>query len=419
MAGSLLSYIREPRAVTAFAFAAAFGLAPATDAVATTAALACAGFLLLEPVVAGGGEVGRAWGVFRRSPSHWLSVALVLAAALELALTHFGTSLDKTGLPGLRQWGDMFGSPGDGREPEYQVALLLAYEWPVLLAGGLAAVFFVWRMARGGAGALTPGQRFALVWVALGTLAVALARQREAGQLLMVVLPLAVMGGLLAEELAPSLDWGVLRRWWPAVASALALVAYAALITTDWSQRQVTTWDRLSLVLALGGAVLLVTACFSLIERRAAAVALAVVGALAFAFLAHTDLNLVRNDGGVEMAVDMRTPGRIGQFQEGVMRIAADRGGPVFVDPALREPLAWYLRDLPVAAGPVEAGASLVVVAAGTKIGGFTPVGETWRLGEGWYPRAIRALPLWRWLVYREPYGKPDGVEAQILVPEP
>jgi hypothetical protein len=46
-------------------------------------------------------------------------------------------------------------------------------------------------------------------------------------------------------------------------------------------------------------------------------------------------------------------------------------------------------------------------------------VGETWRLGEGWYPLGIRLLPLWRWLVYREPYDKLDGVDAQILVPEP
>jgi hypothetical protein len=313
----------------------------------------------------------------------------------------------------------MFGLPRDGREPEYQVALLLAYEWPVLLAGGLAAVFFVWRMARGGAGALTPGQRLALVWTVLGTFGVALATQREAGQLLMLVVPLAVLGGLLAEELAPSLDWAVLRRWWPAAAGALLLVAYAALITTDWSQRPTSTWDRLSLVLALGGAVLLLTACYSLIERRAAAIVLVVAGTLAFAFLAHTDLNLVRNDAGAEMAVDARMSQRIDQFHEGVVRIAADRAGPVFVDPALREPLAWYLRDLPVAVGPVEADASLVVVAAGIKIEGFTAVGETWRLGEGWYPLRIRLLPLWRWLVYREPYGEPDDVDAQILVPEP
>ena len=260
MAGSLLSYIREPRALTAFVFAVAFGLAPSTDAVATTAALACAGFLLLEPV-AGGEEVARAWGVFRRSPSHWLSVALVLAAALELALTHFGTSLDKTGLAGLRQWGDMFGLPRDGREPEYQLALLLAYEWPVLLAGGLGVVFFVWRMARGGAGALAPAQRLALVWTVLGILVVALATQREAGQLFILVLPLAVLAGLLAEELAPSLDWALLKRWWPAAVAALALVAYAALITTDWSQGRAGAWDRLSLVLALGGAVLLLSGC--------------------------------------------------------------------------------------------------------------------------------------------------------------
>ena len=67
----------------------------------------------------------------------------------------------------------------------------------------------------------------------------------------------------------------------------------------------------------------------------------------------------------------------------------------------------------------MAADASLVVVAAGTKIGGFTPVGETWRLSEGWYPLRIRLLPLWRWLVYREPYGKLDSVEAQRLVAEP
>jgi len=419
MAGSLLSYIREPRAATAFLFAVAFGLAPSTDAVATTAALACAGFLLLEPVVAGGGEVARAWGVFRRSPSHWLSVALVLAAALELALTHFGTSLDRTGLPGLRQWGDMFALPRDGREPEYQVALLLAYEWPVLLAGGLGAVFFVWRLARGGAGALTPAQRLVLLWTALAAFAVALATQREAGQLLMLVLPLAVLAGLLAEELAPTLDWAVLRRWWPAAVAALALVAYAALITTEWSQGRAGAWDRVSLVLALGGAAVLLSGCYSLLERRAAVIVLGAVAAVAFAFLAHTDLNLARNDDGVEMAVDTRTSPRIDQFREAVDRIAADRAGPVFVDPELRQPLAWYLRDLPVAAGPVEEDAAVVVVTAGAEIEGFTPVGETWRLGDGWYPLRIRLLPLWRWLVYRQPYGKLDGVDAQILVPEP
>ena len=418
MVGALLSYLREPRALTAFLFAVTFGLAPSTDAVATTAALGCAGFLLLEPL-AGGGEVAQAWGVFRRSPSHWLSVGLVLAAALELALTHFGTSLDRTGLPGLRQWGEMFARPGDGREPEYRAALLLAYEWPVLVAGGLAAAFFAVRLARGGARALTPAQRLALLWAVLAAAVVAAASQREAGQLLMLVLPLAVLGGLLVEELAPSLDWSLLRRWWPAAVAAVALVAYAALVTTEWSQGLAGRADRISLVLALGGAVLLLSGCYSLLGGRATVIAFSVAPALALAFVTHTDLNLVRNDGGAEMAVDTRTSQRIEQFQEAVRRIAAGRAGALFVDPELAEPLAWYLRDLPVAAGPVESDAALVIVTAGTDIGGFTVTGETWRLGEGWYPRGMRPLPLWRWLVYREPYGKLDSVDAQILVPKP
>ena len=153
MVVALLSYLREPRAHTAFLFAAAFGLAFSADAVAMTAAIAVAAFLLLEPIVAREGAVARAWGVFRRSPSHWLSVLLVLAAAAELGVTHFVTFLDLSQPAGLALWRDMFALPRDGREPEYQVALLLAYDWPILLAGGTGVVFFAQRLARRGVSA--------------------------------------------------------------------------------------------------------------------------------------------------------------------------------------------------------------------------------------------------------------------------
>src|SRR3989304_5609859 len=81
------------------------------------------------------------------------------------------------------------------------------------------------------------------------------------------------------------------------------------------------------------------------------------------------------------------------------------------------EPRAWYLRDLSVAAGPVEEDAAVVVVTAGAEIEGFTPVGETWRLGDGWDPLRVRLLPLWRRVVHREPHGKPDGGDGRILRP--
>jgi hypothetical protein len=421
MTVALFSYLREPRAPTAFVFAVCFGLAPSTDAVATTAAIAVLTFLLLEPVLFRESEVARAWGVLRRSPTHWLSVGLVLIGALELGITHLGTFVDRLDLAGLTQWREMFALPRDGRPPEYQLALLLAYDWPVLLFGGTAVGVFVWRLARRGARVLTPPQRFLLLCTAVASLVTALTAQREAGQLLILVLPLALLAGLLVEELLPALDWAVLWRWWPAAAAALALLGYAALITTEWSasDADIARVERFYLVLAVAGAAALLTTSYSILGRHALAISVVVAAVLAFAFLVHTDLALTTSDEGVEFAVDVRTSGRMEQFREAVGQLAASRAAPVLIDPSLREPLAWELRDLAVTFAPPVEEAGAVVVPAGREVEGFTPVAQPWRLGEGWYPADLRPLRLWRWLVYREPYGNVDSVNAEILVPVP
>ena len=422
MTASLISYLREPRAHSAFLFAVAFGLAPATDVVATSAAIAVLAFLTLDPIVSRGGAVAQAWRVFRRSPSHWLSVVLVLAAAAQLGLTHFGTFFGGPALAGLSQWADMFATPRDGREPSYQIAILLAYDWPVLLAGGLGVAVFVRRLLGRGVGALTSPQRLVLVWVAVASVTVGLSSQREAGQLLILILPLALMAGLLVEELLPSLSWAVLRRWWPALAVTLVLLAYAALITTQWSGGGISPAERLSLVLAVGGAGVLLAVCYAILGRGAAVIGVGVVAVVVFAFVAHSSLGVTGNDEAAEFAVDVRTTDRIEQFREAVEEIVATRAGPVLVEPRLAEPLAWYLRDVAVTFAEPEEEASAVVVGAGREVEGFTRSGETWRLGEGWYPADLEALPLWRWLVFREAYDNLDSVnivEARILVPEP
>ena len=422
MAVALLSYLREPRAHTAFLFAAAFGLALFADAVATTAAIAVMAYLLLEPIVARGGAVALAWGVFRRSPSHWLIVLLVLAAAVELGVTHFGTFLDLSQPAGLALWRDIFALPRDGREPEYQIALLLAYDWPILLAGGTGVLFFAQRLARRGVSALTSAQRFVLLWVVVASVVVGLASQREAGQTLILIVPLALLGGLLAEEVVQALNWAALRRWWPAVAVALVLMAYAALMTTIWAEEGISGAERVYLVLALGGAMTVLAGCYSVLGRDASVIGLAVVAVVAFAFLAHTDLSLTRDDEAAEFAVDVRTTERIEQFREVVDQFVASRTGPVLIDPALAEPLAWYLRDVTVTFAKPEDDASAVIVPAGREVDGFKAASEVWRLGGGWYPTDLDLLPLWRWLVFREPYGNLNSmekVEAQILVPTP
>jgi hypothetical protein len=134
-------------------------------------------------------------------------------------------------------------------------------------------------------------------------------------------------------------------------------------------------------------------------------------------------LTLTHRDERAEFAVDARTSERIDQFHDTVAAILGQRAGPTLIDPALEEPLAWYLRDLPVALGRADAETAAIVVPAGQAVPGFAATGGTWRLAEGWYPTDIDPLRLWRWLVLRERYGNllnsVETVDVEIMVPRP
>lgn len=420
MTGALLSYLDRPRVLSMFGFSVAFGLALSSDPVGLTAVLAVVAFLFVEPLLSRESLVVRGWEVFRRSPAHWLTGVMVLAAALELGLTHFGTSLDRIGLAGFTLWGEMFELPRDGRPPEYQLFILLAYDWPVMLAGGTAFTVFTWRLLRRSGRVLSAAQLLILLWAALAAVVTALASQREAGQLLVLLVPLALLAGLLAEEQLRELDWSLLRRWWPLPALALALVAGAGLLLTEWASVGASEGEQILFWASLAAAVAVLAIAFVALGRAGAVVPLVVVtAALAGAFVAHTDLGLTRNDEAAEPAVDLRTAEGLERFRETLSELAFGRGAPVAIDPALRAPLAWHLRDEPVEFGLPEGEVAAIVVPAERQPAGFTPLGEPWRLGEGWYPEELAWRSLWRWLVYREPYGRVESVDAQILVPAP
>ncbi len=418
MVVSLFAYVRDPRPWSVFLLALSLGLAPLTDSVAVSAALAVLVFLLVEAAFFRGEAVAPAWRDLRRSPLQWITVLLVLAAVLQLGFTHFGTGTEGEALPGLRQWLDMFDYRRDGRPPEYYAALLLAYDWPLLLAGGAGFAILVYRLARRGPGALGPFARFLLLWAALGGLTLALAAQREAGQLLIVLLPLALLAGAFAEELLAVPDWSLLRRWWPLPAACLGLVAYAALVLTEWSSPG-GGWNGAPVALAMGGAAALLAASVAVLRRDAVALALPVAAAVAVAFLAHSSLAVAFGEGE-EFAADLRLRDeRAAQFRSTLDLLVLERGNEIVIDETLREVLAWPLRESGFAFAATFEGASAVVAPADVPPLGFVPLGEPWRLAEGWYPYDLDFLPLWRWLVYRSAYGRLDAVDVRIYVPAP
>jgi len=417
MVVSLFLYLRRPAPLPAFLFAVAFALAPLTDAVAVSAAVAVVAYLALEGVLFRGRAVRDAVRAFVRSPSHWLPAVIVLAAAVQLGLTHFGTTTAGPGLPGLEQWLDMFDWPRDGREPEYQALLLFAYDWPLLLAGCAGLVWLAACCVGAGLRGVSPFQRFLLLWLGSAAAMTALAAQREAGQLLMLLLPLSLLAGTWAEDALSALGWSVLRRWWPLVAGPLALIAYAALVLTRWSAPGDVEWgERAGLVLALGAAAAVLAGAHALMSRRAWPLVLTVSGFVVAAFLAHSSLAVSLEDG-VEPAADERLQPRAEQFAQTLEMLGLERGGDIVVDEALAGPLAWPLRDSTAVFRPGAEGASAFVTFADRSPAGFSPLGGTWRLVEGWYPRDIDPLLLWRWLVYRRPYGNLHSIEVRIFVP--
>ena len=140
---------------------------------------------------------------------------------------------------------------------------------------------------------------------------------------------------------------------------------------------------------------------------------------LAVPFLAHSSLAVALGDRA-EFATDLRITDRAGQFSETVSQLAQERGGTVVLDRGLSEALLWPLRDSPVVLGDPTTDASAVIARADQTPPGFEPLGDPWRLAQGWYPQALlHPLSLWRWLVFREPYGGVDSIDVRIYVPKP
>src|SRR5438093_7859594 len=277
---SLFAYLQNPRSGLAFPLIFGLALAPLTDAVAMLAALAALVFLAVEAVFSSNSDVRHAWQTFRRSPLQWVTALLIVAAALQFGITRFGTSLEGLDLPGLRLFWEMFDMPRDSRPPEYHFALLLAYDWPVLLGGTAGFVFFAIRFLRQRRES-TAFQRFLLLWTVAASLVLALTTRREAGQLLILLLPLALLTGRFAEELTGRADWAAAGRLWPAGVAIAAAAGAAAVLMTEWSSGSADGAERLTLIASVAIGLALVVIVLARARAGAGAIpVLAVVVAL-------------------------------------------------------------------------------------------------------------------------------------------
>ena len=420
MVVALFAFLKSRSPVSLFALVLAAGFALGSDAIATSTVILLLVFLVLEATTFRSPAVGEALTEVRRSPALAVSALLVFLGALELAVTRFGTDIDRVSLPGLRLWADMFDLPRDSLPWHFHPGLLISYEAPALVLGTLGYAWVVYRWVRAGADGVPLFQRFLVVWTTGAALIIAITTRREAGQVVLLLLPLALLAGCWLESLLAELNVAALVRSLAFLVPVLFALGYVVLELTAWAQNpDANEPNRALLVLVVGGSIALLWLAWSYLGRGAITGYFVLGSLVSLVFLVHGAASVAYGRGS-EFLADQRPDQQVQQL-EGQLDTLAREQGPVAADLSFLPALGWYLRDVPglvfAASPPAEAVAYLAVP------GEPAPAGfraeRTWPVAQGWLPHTIDPLDWWRWLVYREPYGGLISTQADLLVKGP
>ena len=422
---AFFDFLRSRSPVSLLALAVAVGLALDSDAIATSTAIVLLVFLVLEATTFRSPDVGEALADLRRSPALILSTVLVFLAALELGVTRFGTDVDRFSLPGLRLWTDMFDLPRDGLSWLFHPGLLISYEAPAFILGTVGFLWVLRRWVRTGTEAVPLFQRFLVVWASGAALIIALVTRREAGQLVLLLLPLALLAGCWLEAVLRELSLASLVRSLPFLAPVLFAVVYLGLVLTDWASDGIVGGkggpadEPATLVLVAGAAIVLLGLAWSYLGRRAITGYLVLGSLVSLVFLVHGATSAAYGRGS-EFLAGERLDRQVPRLEKELASMGGEQGA-VAADVTFLPALGWYLRDVPglvfTFSPPTEAKAYLAVPGQPAPVG--YRIERTWPIAQGWVPNAIDGLDWWRWLVYRESYGSLTSTEADLLVKEP
>jgi uncharacterized protein (TIGR03663 family) len=416
---SLFAYLRTQRPQYLFVLSLSLGLALGSDLVSTSTALIVAAFLIYEIGWRRSEDALAATGLIRQNPALLVGGLLFFLGALELGVTHFGTSIDRLSLPGLRQWVDMFELPRDGLPWHFHPGILTSYEALLFLLGGSAYLWLLsrWIASRGQNVSLF--QRFLFFWASGAAVIIAITTRREAGQLVLLLLPLALLAGSMLERIAADTEPASLGRAALYLAPVLALAGYIALVLTQWAQAEAvgSTGERIGVILALAAAIALIWITWNMLGRQATAGSLALALVLLAVLVVHGSTSVMYGRGS-EFLADERVDPRVFQLQERLAAFEAETPEPIAVHESFLPALGWYLRDvngLVFAPSPAEDAVAIVAPPGEPAPSGYRWE-RAWPIVEGWLPHSVDPLDWWRWLVYRQPWGDLSSREADLLV---
>jgi uncharacterized protein (TIGR03663 family) len=376
----------------------------------------------LAKVDMGWSAVLAVWRTAREEKDLLKNSVLVLAVILVLVCTTF--LLNFAGLPValdfLPAWLAQLG-PQPGSQPWYYYFQLLVLYEPLILAFGLIGLVYHYFRQRD---LLTT---FLLYWTVAAAAIYALAGQKAPGNVLLLVLPLALLASLLlgrfGDRLAQAAAWGAEGLF---TALSLPVVVYFTIQLAGYA----SSGQDLYLYLALVAFVVLptlVALCWMWLGQgpalRCGGILLLLVLAMLTVSLS-VGLNYHRAaDPREPMVTEATLPGmvdlvttleRVSSHQEGDPHVIA-----VTAEEAAGPALAWHLREfgnthfVQKLSPSVETSVVITPAEEEEPTLGGSYVGQSFAVQGTWNPQGLTRTELVRWLLYRE---APTPVKSRDVV---
>jgi uncharacterized protein (TIGR03663 family) len=376
-----------------------------------------------------------AWWAAKDEAGLFSRLAAVLLATLGLvAMTlvlHPGGIGDAADL--LSAWARGFLPETGGNPAIYPSLLLLRYEPFVLLFGLIEMIRAAVASRRGSqAGAQMPGSSFPhtaflAFWALVAFVVVSLAGQRPAGNVLLVLVPLALLAGQGVER-----AWGWLNRsaLWPEAAivagAALGILVFLYLQVAAYgladsaatiSFAGMTIYTSATYLLLAGIAMMLLVGLgiaawawrgTTLLAKGSWLTAVVVLGL--FGFKSMWSLNFAHAADPRELMIAQTTAPDVRELVDQLELLSLNQSGdrytlPITVDEATGPVVAWYLRRFEHAEVVDGLSTPPDTTAAVTLVMQDPPIGETFRgrsfpLHRRWAPWGLGGQGLVRWLLF-------------------
>ncbi len=389
-----------------------------------------------------------AWGVLRGEVGLLARTGAVLAGSFGLVATAFvlhpagvGHAADLVG-----DWIRGFWAGAASQPPLYPLLLLLRYEPLILFLGLVEMGHWLLRgrsSQRGEAryGSLFPHTALLAFWAVAATLVVLVAGYRSAGNLLLAVVPLALLAG---QGVQRACGWIGRRQLWfeagVAATVALGIVIFFYLQLAAYGQSSgagTVSFAGISLyasstylILATVALVLLagLTAVAWLWRGREVVIGggwlTAVVVLTLVGFNAMWRVNSAHATDARELMIMQSTAPDVRQLVDHLEALSLDKAGDAHtlsftVDAATGPVVAWYLREFKQQSVVEGLSAPPETIAAVTLAAQDLPIGQVFRgkgypLSTHWLPWGLRGQGLVRWLLFNE--GDLPVVDQEVVL---